>query len=242
MIQAIYDYWFVQFDFPDEHGRPYKSCGGKMVRNSVLNKEIPVKWNVGNIYTVCDLLNGLACQRYASEYPTDRLPVIKIREMHEGINDHTDYVRESVPEKYLINRGDILFSWSATLDVMIWCGEKSCLNQHIFKITPKLKSKIYVYLLLKELVAHFRKIADARKTTMGHITSEHLQQTMVLIPSLEVMIDFEKMMANIFECFVKSQSENLILSKLRDFLLPLLMNGQVQVRPQGELNYDLAPD
>ena len=234
MAQALYDYWFVQFDFPDENGKPYKSSGGKMVWNEVLKREIPEGWEVGNSYNICTLLNGLACQKYpASE---GGIPVIKIKEMHGGYGKDTDFVSPDVPEKYLINNGDILFSWSATLEVMLWCGGYGCLNQHIFKVTPTIESKVFVYYQLKQLIQTFCRIAESRKTTMGHITTDHLQQTKFCIPNHRTLIAFETAVRSIIERFIMGQKEILSLSKQRDFLLPLLMNGQVQVKPQG-VNY-----
>lgn len=237
MAQALYDYWFVQFDFPDENGKPYKSSGGKMVWNEVLKREIPEGWKVGNSYDICELLNGLACQKYPA--CNGGIPVIKIKEMHGGYGKDTDFVSPDVPGKYIINNGDILFSWSATLEVMIWCGGLGCLNQHIFKVTPTIESKSFVYYQLKQLIQTFCRIAESRKTTMGHITTDHLQQTRFCIPSHKVLVDFESSVHSIIVRSITVQTESLHLTKQRDFLLPLLMNGLVQVKP---LNYRLTAD
>ena len=239
MAQALYDYWFVQFDFPDENGKPYKSSGGKMVWNEVLKREIPEGWKVGNSYDICELLNGLACQKYPA--CNGGIPVIKIKEMHGGYGKDTDFVSPDVPEKYIINNGDILFSWSATLEVMIWCGGLGCLNQHIFKVTPTIESKSFVYYQLKQLIQTFCRIAESRKTTMGHITTDHLQQTRFCIPGHKVLVDFESAVHSIIASSITVQTESLHLTKQRDFLLPLLMNGQVQIKPQG-VNYRLTHD
>ena len=89
MAKTIYDYWFLQFEFPNEEGKPYKSSGGKMVWNEELKREIPEGWEVGNLYDIADFINGLACQKFR---PTDdkKLPVVKITEMHDGITDNTE--------------------------------------------------------------------------------------------------------------------------------------------------------
>lgn len=137
MAKRLYDYWFVQFDYPDKNGKPYKTSGGKMVWNEVLKREIPEGWEVGNLYEIADYINGLACQNYRPQDEEIFLPVIKIKEMHEGITSDTEKVSATIPEKYIIFDGDILFSWSATLEVMIWTGGKGGLNQHIFKVVPK---------------------------------------------------------------------------------------------------------
>lgn len=228
-VQLLYDYWFMQFDFPDENGKPYRSSGGKMVWNDKLKRDIPESWHVDNIYACCDLLNGLACQKYPHHPGKQSMPVIKIREMHEGFNEKSDHVHVAVPAKYIVNNGDILFSWSATLEVMIWCGGQGCLNQHIFKVQPRLESWTYVYMLLKQTVTHFARIAESRKTTMGHITSDHLKETKVLIPHKDVLEAFESAVASLIERIVSTSVQNRVLSEQRDFLLPLLMSGQVTV-------------
>lgn len=110
MAKRLYDYWFVQFDYPDKNGKPYKTSGGKMVWNEVLKRKIPEGWEVGNLYEIADYINGLACQNYRPQDEEIFLPVIKIKEMHEGITSDTEKVSATIPEKYIIFDGDILFS------------------------------------------------------------------------------------------------------------------------------------
>ena len=230
MAKRLYDYWFVQFDFPNEEGKPYKSSGGKMVWNEVLKRKIPEGWEVGNLYEIADYINGLACQNYRPQDEEIFLPVIKIKEMHEGITSDTEKVSATIPEKYIIFDGDILFSWSATLEVMIWTGGKGGLNQHIFKVVPKSYfTKEYVFQQLSSYIVNFQKMAEARKTTMGHITSDHINQSRIVIPPKEVINAFSEKTLPIFNYQLTIQKEIQKLTKLRDRLLPLLMNGQVEV-------------
>lgn len=226
IIKTIYDYWFLQFEFPNEQGKPYKSSGGKMVWNEELKREIPEGWNVGNLYDVADFINGLACQKYRP-ISDNKLPVIKITEMHDGITGNTEWVRADIPEKNVINDGDILFSWSATLEVMIWNGGKCGLNQHIFKVVPKIYPKNYVFMQLSSYIINFVQIAEARKTTMGHITKDHLQQSKIVLPTISIAKKFNTIVESFFKKMTELSVENRELASLRDFLLPLLMNGQV---------------
>lgn len=227
MAKTIYDYWFLQFEFPDEGGKPYKSSGGEMVWNEELKKEIPVGWRVGNLYDIAEFINGLACQKYRPVDQNRQLPVIKITEMHEGITNSTEYVRDDISEKNIINDGDILFSWSATLETMIWAGGKGGLNQHIFKVVPKEYAKYYVYMQLSAYIINFVNMADARKTTMGHITTEHLKQSRIAIPPKKMTEAYNEKVQVIFDKIVSNNRQNRELVSFRDFLLPLLMNGQV---------------
>ena len=227
MAKTLYDYWFLQFEFPDEEGQPYKSSGGKMVWNEELKREIPEGWEVGNLYNIADFINGLACQKYRPVNDTEKLPVIKITEMHDGITDNTEFVRSDIPENNIINDGDILFSWSATLETMIWTGGKCGLNQHIFKVIPNNISKYYVFMQLSSYIGNFVKMAEARKTTMGHITTEHLKQSKIVLPNKAIAEMFDKKISDVFRMIIKNNQEKRELMNVRDFLLPLLMNGQV---------------
>lgn len=230
MAKRLYDYWFVQFDFPNADDKPYKSTGGKMVWNETLKREIPDGWEVGNLYDIAEYVNGLACQNYRPKESEKSLPVIKIREMNEGITADTEKVSASIPGKYRIYAGDILFSWSASLEIKIWTGETGGLNQHIFKVIPKgYFSKGYVYQQLSAYLVNFQKMAESRKTTMGHITSDHIKQSRILIPPKEIISAFTKKTLSIFNYQLSIEKETQKLTALRDRLLPLLMNGQVVV-------------
>jgi type I restriction enzyme S subunit len=228
VAKTLYDYWFVQFDFPNEKGKPYKSAGGEMVWNDELKREIPLGWEVGTLLDIADYMNGLPCQKFR---PTgnESLRVIKIREMHEGFSENSELTRLEIPQKAIIENGDVLFSWSASLEVMIWTGGKGALNQHIFKVTSEKYPKSFYYFQLINYLQHFKMMAENRKTTMGHITQEHLKQSRIALPPVELTEKLEKIIAPIFEKVMVNRIESQTLAELRDWLLPMLMNGQVYV-------------
>ena len=223
LAKTIFDHWFVQFDFPNSEGKPYKTSGGKMVYNEKLKREIPDGWSVGNLYSIASFVNGLACQKHRPVDENKKLRVIKITEMHEGFSKTTDFVKDTVPSKYIINDGDILFSWSASLETMIWNGGKGCLNQHIFKVTPIKYTKYYVYLQLSSYIVNFVRMAQARKTTMGHITTDHLNQSRIVLPPDELVEKFEAEVKKLFNEAKASQDEQHLLAKLKDESLKYLM-------------------
>ena len=231
MAKQLYDYWFVQFDFPDKNGRPYKSSGGKMIWDEKLKKMIPIDWHCGNLFEIAVFTNGLACQKFRPKDGEIPLPVIKIREMHDGISADTEEVTSNIPESVKVYNGDVLFSWSASLEVMLWAYGLGGLNQHIFKVTSANDfPKSFYYFQLLDYVDVFKKMAEARKTTMGHITQDHLQQSTIAIPNNKDIADrFEELVSPIFNQIIKLQEEIINLTKQRDELLPLLMNGQVSV-------------
>jgi type I restriction enzyme S subunit len=228
MAKLIYDYWFVQFDFPDANGKPYKSSGGKMVYHEELKREIPEGWEVGSLLDIATYVNGLACQKHR---PTDDnfLNVIKIKEMRDGFTEKTEKVKANIPEKVKVYDGDVLFSWSASLEVIIWSGGTGGLNQHIFKVTSEKYPKSYYYFELLNYLQHFKMIANLRKTTMGHITQSHLEQSRIVIPPLKKVIELDKVLSPLLKKLVSNNQQNQQLTSLRDWLLPMLMNGQVSV-------------
>ena len=230
MAKQLYDYWFVQFDFPNEDGKPYKSSGGAMVWNEKLKRMIPQGWHCGTLLDIAEYTNGLACQKYR---PIDnkKLPVIKIKEMHDGLSADTEWVKVDIPDEVKVFDGDVLFSWSASLEVMLWAYGNGGLNQHIFKVTSKngYPRSFYFYQLI-HYVGVFKQMAEARKTTMGHITQDHLRQsTIALPPNVDIANKLEKKLCPIFDAIVKNSQEIMALTKQRDELLPLLMNGQASV-------------
>ena len=230
MAKTLYDYWFVQFDFPDQNGKPNKSSGGKMVYNPELKREIPEGWGVDSLWNIANFYNGLAMQKYRPDTNgDDYFPVIKIREMMNGFSKDTEKARLDIPTEAVVERGDILFSWSATLEVIIWGKEKGALNQHIFKVTSDTYPKSFIYFELKSYLKVFKAIAELRKTTMGHITQDHLKQAKIVVPPIELI---SKLDDNLQPIMLKQQileNQNQELIQLRDWLLPMLMNGQVKV-------------
>ena len=228
MAKLLYDYWFVQFDFPDDNGRPYKSSGGKMGYSSTLKRKIPHGWEVTSLWKIADYFNGLALQKLrpiCDEY----FPVIKIKEMNDGFSESTEKARKNISVGAIVNNGDVLFSWSATLKVMIWAKGTGALNQHIFKVTSKEYPRSFYYFELLRYLDHFKMMAERRKTTMGHITQDHLKQSRISLPPLPLIKKLDILLAPMFDKILLLEQENEELIKLRDWLLPLLMNGQVKI-------------
>jgi len=232
--RLIFDYWFIQFEFPDENGNPYQSSGGKMVYSEELKREIPYGWQVGNFYQIAEYINGLACQKHRPEGIDSGLPVVKIKEMRNGISDDTERVSSNIPTSNKIEDGDLLFSWSASLEMHYWTGGDAGLNQHIFKVVPRSGfGKEYVYQTLSSYLHHFRKMAEIRKTTMGHITTDHLDQSRIAIPPVSIIDGFNRQVAQLRSQVLLLHCECKELELLRDWLLPMLMNGQAIIESDG---------
>ncbi|MGB4882171.1 MAG: restriction endonuclease subunit S [Neisseria sp.] len=230
MAKTLYDYWFVQFNFPDANGKPYKTSGGKMVYNPTLKREIPEGWKAASLLDIASFKNGIACQKYfPKEDEVGAFKVIKIREFSSGLDKNSDVVTSNVPEDLIIQDGDVLFSWSATLDVKLWTGGIGALNQHIFKVDSIEYPKSFYYFKVLGYLEHFKMVAELRKTTMGHITRAHLEDSHVPLPSKDLVEKLDISLNPLLDQIIAKSKESQKLAELRDWLLPMLMNGQVTV-------------
>ncbi|MGB4575676.1 MAG: restriction endonuclease subunit S, partial [Paludibacter sp.] len=125
--------------------------------------------------------------------------------------------------------GDVLFSWSGSLEVVLWTGGKGALNQHLFKVTSKVYPKWFYYLATKHHLNDFKTIAESKSTTMGHIQKEHLKQAMISIPPKELFDQYDERIAPLIEKRINNDKQIRTLTQTRDTLLPKLMSGEVRV-------------
>ncbi len=238
IAQTLFKQWFVDFEFPaslasplfqggDREGDGYKSSGGEMVESEL--GEIPKGWRVDNLEGIASYLNGLAMQKFPPENENDYLPVIKIKELRTGITNDSDKASINIDKKYIINDGDILFSWSGSLEVVIWTGGTGGLNQHLFKVTSEIFEKWFYYLWTKYHLEKFRHIAESKATTMGHIKREDLKKSLVVIPNELELDKMNNIFNPVLSKIIKNSIETQTLTKLRDELLPKLMSGEVRV-------------
>lgn len=229
IAQTLFKHWFIDFEFPNPDGKPYKSSGGAMEPSEL--GEIPAGWRVKTLDSIADFLNGLALQKYPAENDDDFLPVIKIRELKSGITGNTDKATRKLPEKYIIDNGDIIFSWSGTLEVVIWCLGKGALNQHLFKVTSEKYPKYFYYQWVLFHLKNFQAIAKSKATTMGHIQRKHLTEALCSVPKKEQLNTFDGVLKPILEKTIQNSLQIQTLTKTRDTLLPKLMSGKLRVKP-----------
>jgi type I restriction enzyme S subunit len=186
-------------------------------------------WEEVSIDQVGVFLNGLACQNFP---PTNfgALPVLKIRELRNGITNESDVACANVDPKFIVKLGDVVFSWSGTLEVKIWDGVKCVLNQHLFKVRSEIFPDWYMYLWCKYHLAQWRSIALAHATTMGHIKRSDLREALVIAPPESELSQMDKTMSPILDRLKVNFEELQNLESQRDTLLPKLMSGEVRVR------------
>ncbi len=188
------------------------------------------EWEEKGLDEIAEFLNGLACQKYPKKYGEVGLPVIKIKEMRNGITENSDWTTADVPEKYIVHDGDLLFSWSGSLDIVLWFGAKAVLNQHIFKVSSNHYPQWFYYFWVKYYLPEFRDIAEDKATTMGHIQRQHLSDTRVLIPSDKELKKMDEIVDPMFQKIKSNMFQIRTLEKLRDTLLPKLMRGEIKVQ------------
>ena len=199
--QAIYREWFVE---------------------GVDLENLPEGWSVGNLTNIATYLNGLAMQKFPSTTDT-YLPVLKIRELTQGYFDlNTDKGSLDTPKEYVIENGDVIFSWSGTLKVDIWTGGKGALNQHLFKVYSKKYPKWFYYLWTKFHLNEFIRIAAGKATSLGHIKREHLVEAQVLIPPKDELEKMTIIMNPLLDKLELKQFENQKLTELKELLLSKL--------------------
>lgn len=219
MAQAIFKNWFVDFE-------PFKD--GKFVDSEL--GMIPEGWKVGRLTEIASYMNGLAMQKFPPENNEDSLPVLKIKELGQGFcGPDSDRCSCNIKDECKIHNGDVIFSWSGTLLVDVWCGGDCGLNQHLFKVTSKEYPKWFYYYWTKHHLQEFIHIAKDKAVTMGHIKRGHLEEAMVAILDNDSMEKAHELFEPILSKMISLRLENSRLSLLRDTLLPRLMSGELEV-------------
>lgn len=233
LAQTLFKQWFIDFEFPNENGEPYKSSGGEMVESEL--GEIPKGWQVKPLYDYANYVNGAAYKNMYFNDEPDSLPVIKIVELKNGISEKTAFTNTNLGEKYRISNGDILFSWSGSpetsIDVFIWaCGE-AWLNQHIFKIvTLDEIERSFVYSMLKFWKPKFIAIAKDKQTTgLGHVTIRDLKEQLQPVSPNNLLATYADFSIPIIDSIQSNLEEINELMSLRDTLLPKLISGELEV-------------
>lgn len=225
MAKTLYDYWFVQFDFPDENGKPYRTSGGEMEWNEQLKREIPKGWNVKPIIDEFDVCYGYPFDTTKFTENEDGISIIRIRDILE--NTTSAKTLEIVDEKYKVNRGDLIVGMDGNFHMNFWSGHPALLNQRCFKISSLGYSVLIAYFSAKPYIKAREK--NVTRTTVGHLSANDVQALSVLVPTEPEKRKFSAIFDDILNKICQTRRENEELTKLRDWLLPMLMNGQARV-------------
>lgn len=226
MAKTLYNYWFTQFDFPDENGKPYRSSGGEMVWNDQLKRKIPKGWSAGQLSDIANITMGQSPS--GDTYNENGRGTI----FYQGCTDFgtrfpVPRVYTSAPTRFA-KAGDILMSVRAPVGTLNIAMEDCCIGRGLAALNSKFGSQLHLLYTLSGFKQLF-DVMDGNGTTFGSITKDTLFEMKVVIPRRDQIKSFEEMVQPIEQKIRVAEQENRELTKLRDWLLPMLMNGQATV-------------
>ena len=231
--QALYKQWFVDFEFPNEEGKPYKSSGGKMVDSEL--GIIPESWSVGKLEDIGDIIGGGTPSKAVAEYYTKNgiawitpkdLSVLHLKFTAKGETDITELGYKNSSAK-IMPRGSVLFSSRAPIGYISIAKNDICTNQGFKSVVPNNGWTAFVYYYLLSNTENIE--SKATGSTFKEASGALMKSLDLVIPSDDILDKFEKIMSPIFESQEKFEAENETLATLRDTLLPKLMNGEIKV-------------
>ena len=239
MAKTLYDYWFVQFDFPDKDGKPYKTSGGKMVWNEELKRDIPDGWTLGTLLDLGEIVGGSTPPREIDDYFAAK-GTAWITPKDLSLNTGNKFITKGeldVSEKgikvaslNIMPKGTILLSSRAPIGYLAISREQVTTNQGFKSFVPKKGySTEYVYYAVKNMIPTIEN--NSAGSTFKEVSGSTLKAIKICLPDTGIIKSYTSMVENIFKRQDNLEIENQTLSELRDWLLPMLMNGQVQVTP-----------
>ena len=217
MAKQLYDYWFVQFDFPNEEDKPYKSSGGEMVWNEKLKREIPKGWNVKKLTDEIDLQYGFPFSTDLFTEQETSVPIVRIRDILD--NSISAYTTETVEQKYLLQKKDLLIGMDGNFHINYWTDNVSYLNQRSVRLRTKANSNVSI-VQAKYDIQPFIKAKETRTkgSTVGHLSDKDMKELYVLVcPNKKA----REKLDSILSMIVENRNEITSLIKQRDELLPL---------------------
>ena len=241
MAKQLYDYWFVQFDFPNEEGKPYKSSGGKMVWNEKLKREIPEGWDISLIKDIATTYSGGTPKSTNIEYyDNGEIAWINSGELNSPIiTKTTNYITkcglENSSAKLYPSNSILVAMYGATAGKVSLLTFEACSNQAVCGIIPTIENMLYyVYFHISSLYSHFITLSTG--SARDNISQNTIKNILLPIPTRNILKLFDEKIGSIYQTIVNNYQQIDSLTKQRDELLPLLMNGQVSV------NSDLSDD
>ena len=226
LAKQLYDYWFVQFEFPNEEGKPYRSSGGLIVWNEKLKRKIPEGWKVLPLFDAVSVQYGFP---FATEHFTEEetsVPIVRIRDILEGTT--SAFSSEKADEKYHLNEGDVLVGMDGNFHMNFWHDNIAYLNQRCVRLRPHSDSTISSIQILHSIKPYIKaKEQNAKGSTVGHLSDKDLKGLFLVKPLNTETFNPRKILDGLLELVIENKRQILFLTKQRDELLPLLMNGQV---------------
>ena len=208
-----------KIDLLHRQNKTLESLALTLFRHYFIDNPKRDEWEEKPLSEVAYFLNGLACQKLPPRNDKDRLPVLKIKELKEGISQASDWATSEIDSQYIVENGDVIFAWSASLMVKMWNGSRCVLNQHLFKVTSQVYPKWFYYFWCKYHLQDFIAIANAHATTMGHIKRQDLDLAMCVIPDTQSLQTIDKEIAPLLQKININAKQIQNLQAMRDMLL-----------------------
>lgn len=234
IAKLIYDYWFVQFDFPDENGKPYKSSGGKMIYNQDLKREIPEGWGAGKLSDFEQkIITGKTPSTNNKNNFDGVIPFICIGDVRGNMYiTKTEITLTEVGAAYqakkFIPKDAICVTCIASPGLVAFATSESQTNQQLNSIIcGKKENRYFLYFYLKD---YFKFTKAKMGNTFANMNKDDFSSILLPYPKDEIVDSFSEKVKSVFESVLLNSQENNSLIELRDFLIPMLMNGQVIVR------------
>jgi type I restriction enzyme S subunit len=244
LARAIFKDWFVDFGptRAKAEGRPPYLAPElwELFPDALDDEDKPEGWDAKPLDEIADFLNGLALQKYPATDSEDSLPVIKIAELRNGVSEKSGRASREVPERYVVQDGDFLFSWSGSLLARFWTEGEGALNQHLFKVTSDNYPTWFFAQWVHEHLRDFQRIAASKATTMGHIQRGHLTAAVAYAPPRAHLDVFGEVVGPLVDMTIANELESRTLAQTRDLLLPKLMSGEIRLRDGEKLVEDAA--
>ncbi|ULQ58329.1 restriction endonuclease subunit S [Flavihumibacter rivuli] len=240
MVKTLYNYWFVQFDFPNKNSKPYKTSGGKMVWNEELQKEIPVGWEDGTLGDIAELVRGVTYDSSEIKSPNDNgvIPILRATNISGNVIDLNDMVyvpKQNVSPTQVLNKFDILITMSSGSKEHIgkngffFYEKEASFGAFCAKIVAKSNYRFYLYSYTQSDFMFTTIKNECLGTNINNLNGSLVKGFRIVLPPTELIESFNEKVSTIYEKIGKNLIENQKLTELRDWLLPMLMNGQVKV-------------
>jgi type I restriction enzyme S subunit len=240
MAKTLYDYWFVQFDFPDKNGKPYKTSGGNMVWNEELKREIPEGWEVGTLGDVAELVRGVTygSDDIKSQSASDVIPILRATNISGNVVDLNNMVyvsKQNVSHAQLLNKYDILITMSSGSKEHIgkngffYYEREASFGAFCAKIVAHAEYRYYLYSFTQSDFMFTTIKNECLGTNINNLNGSLVKGFKLIIPPNELINSFNVKANSVYEKLGNNLKENQKLTELRDWLLPMLMNGQVKL-------------
>ncbi len=236
--RALFKSWFIDFDPVRAKAEGCQPAGmdaetAGLFPDTFEDAEhgpIPRSWRVESLDSIAHFQNGLALQRFRPEPGEDCLPVVKIAQLRSGKTNAGEWARATIKPSCILDDGDVVFSWSGSLLVRVWCGGRAALNQHLFRVSSDRFPRWFYLYWTRHHLSEFVRIAADKATTMGHIKRRHLTEARCVVPPPELIEAVGETLSTLVQRQVGNECESRTLAAMRDALLPPLLSGEIRIQ------------